>query len=152
MLITNRIKLRWNLFGLGLALIGAVALVACGTATQTPTPLPPTPEPAEAPTTTPTTVPTETPAAVPTETPTRPPTDTPRPTADVRFEWAPGGVRPSDADDVAAIVTELMAEEGILGGYGNEQGVTLQYDPTSVTVEEIQGFFSKIGHPVQLDE
>jgi hypothetical protein len=146
MLITNRIKLGWNFFHFGLVLVSTIALVACGTAAQTPTPLPPTPEPIEAPTVTPAAAPTE----MPTETPTRPPTNTPRPTADVSFEWDPSGVRPSDSDDVSAIVTDLMNnEEGILSGYGNEQGITLQYDPTSITVEEIQELLDRIGHPVQ---
>lgn len=154
MLITNRIKPGRSLVRFGLILASTIALAACGTAAQTPTPLPPTPEPptlepTEAPTTTPTAVPTE----VPTETPTRPPTNTPRPTENVSFEWDPSGVRPSDADDVSAIVTDLMInEEGIVSGYGNEQGITLQYDPTSITVEEIQEILDSIGHPVQLED
>lgn len=144
MLITNRIKLGRNLFHFGLVLVSAVALAACGTMARTPTPLLPTPEPAQ----TPTAVPTE----VPTATPTRPPTNTPRPTASVRFEWDSSGVRPSDSDDVSAIVTDLMDKEAILGGYGNEQGLTLQYDPTSITVEAIQELLDRIGHPVQLKD
>jgi hypothetical protein len=149
MLITNQIKPGRSLVRFGLILASVVALVACGTAAQTPTPLPPTPEPTEAPTATLTAVPTE----VPTETPTRPPTNTPRPTENVSFEWDPSGVRPSDADDVSAIVTDLMVnEEGIVSGYGNEQGITLQYDPTSITVEEIQELLDSIGHPVQLED
>ena len=44
----------------------------------------------------------------------------------------------------------ISGEEGILSGYGNEQGVTIQYDPTLITVEEIQEMLKRIGHPVVL--
>jgi hypothetical protein len=62
--------------------------------------------------------------------------------------WDTGGVRPSDADDVEIIVAEVTREEGLLSGYGNEQGITLRYDPTLITVEEIQEILERIGHPV----
>jgi hypothetical protein len=74
--------------------------------------------------------------------------DTPLPTAEISFVWDVGGVRPSDADDVAAIIADVTREEGVVSGYGNEQGLTLQYDPTLITVEEIQEIFERIGHPV----
>lgn len=72
--------------------------------------------------------------------------------AQISFEWDVGGVRPSDSDDVAAIVSDITREEGLLSGYGNEQGITLQYDPTLITVEEIQEILERIGHPVTVSE
>lgn len=159
-MIANKIKVSWNLCGIWLLLSSVIFLVACGETAETqPTAIPSTPttEPTSTstavPTATPTVAPTETPTVVPTETPTLAPTDTPRPTAQVSFTWHPDGVRPSDADDVSAIVIDLTREEeGVVSGYGNEQGITLQYDPALITVEEIQEILRRIGHPVTISQ
>lgn len=142
MITKNKVEIGWNLFCTGLVCLSALFVVSCSGTIQTPTSVPPTPTPA----------PTATPTVTPTVTPTQAPTNTPRPTAQIYFEWDPNGVRPSDADDVAAIVAEITRrEEGLLTGYGNEQGLTLQYDPTLISVEEIQNLLERIGHPVQLE-
>jgi hypothetical protein len=150
MLIKNKVKVGRNFFYLWLALWNAIFLTACGEAPPTPVsvPLASTPEPTLTPIPASTTTPTTIPTTQPTVAPTLPPTDTPRPTAQISFVWDTGGVRPSDADDVAIIVAEVTREEGLLSGYGNEQGITLQYDPTLITVEEIQEILERIGHPV----
>ena len=128
-------------FILVLVLVGVVFLTGCGgEAAGTPANTPAPAVPAETPTAAPLETPTETPAATP--------TNTPRPTAQVFLEWGLGGVRPADSDDVDAIVLDVMHEEGIVSGYGNEQGVTIRYNPTLITVEEIQEVFQRIGHPV----
>jgi hypothetical protein len=89
------------------------------------------------------------PTATLTAQPTAAATDTPRPTDQVRLEWDPDGVRPSDSDDVDAIVLELTREnEGIISGYGNEQSITLQYDTSIITVEELMDILGRMGHPV----
>ena len=146
MIVKDKIELGWSLFHLGLLVSSAILITACGGASvQTPSAVPPTP------TMEPTVAPSATPTVVPTITPTVAPTNTPRPSAQVSFEWDPNGVRPSDADDVAAIVDDISREESIVSGYGNEQGITLQYDPTLITVQEIQELLGRIGHPVLLE-
>ncbi len=137
-----------NLFRMGLLLLSTVFVVACSQTVQTPTPVPPTLT--EEPTLESTLAPIATATVAPTITPSRAPTNTRRPSAQIHFDWDPAGVRPSDSDDVTAIVDEISDKEGILSGYGNEQGITLQYDPTLITVEEIQEILERIGHPVML--
>lgn len=67
----------------------------------------------------------------------------------VTLEWHPDGVRPSDSDDVDAIVLELQLDnEGIISGYGNEQSITIQYDTSIITVEELMAILDRMGHPV----
>lgn len=81
--------------------------------------------------------------------PTAAATDTPRPMDQVTLEWHPDGVRPSDSDDVDAIVLELQLDnEGIISGYGNEQSITIQYDTSIITVEELMAILDRMGHPV----
>jgi hypothetical protein len=75
---------------------------------------------------------------------------TPRET--VHFRWAPGSVTPGDADDVAEIVTDLRSRDGIFGGTGDENVISIDYDPTVITVEEIIAIFEQIGHPVVLND
>jgi hypothetical protein len=104
-----------------------------------------------APEATDTTVPSEVPPPTATLTaqPTAAATDTPRPTDQVRLEWDPDGVRPSDSDDVDALVLELTREnEGIISGYGNEQSITIQYDTSMISVEELMDILDRMGHPV----
>ncbi len=133
-----------SVLGLGLILFVTTCLASCGGATPaTPVTATPTTVPA-----TPTTV-RLTPTSLP-STPTSPPAV---PTkagalAEVRFEWAPGGVRPSDSDDTASIIAKLIDHKGILAATGNESQMTVFYDPTLITVEQIQELFKQIGHPV----
>lgn len=132
----------------------------CGgaeTQTTEPAVIDPTAVPTEAPIADPTDVPptvapTEAPTEVPTEAPTAAPTNTSVPSEEVYFEWAPGGVRPSDSDDVDGIVLDIIEEEGILNGFGNEIGITVVYNPALITVEELMELFDGIGHPVALPE
>lgn len=138
----------WKCFlNLCLMLLGIVALAGCGRGeADTPASASPTAGPTETPVATPTVAPT----ATPTEAPTATPTNTPRPQAQVYFEWAAGGVRPADSDDVDAIVLDVTRHEGIVDGSGNEIGITIKYDPTLIDVEEIQDVFKSIGHPVEV--
>lgn len=41
-----------------------------------------------------------------------------------------------------------MAHKGILGSSGNETRMIVFYDPTLITVEQIQEIFRQVGHPV----
>lgn len=114
-----------------------------------PTEAPPTEAPAAvAPTEAPTSAPTE----EPTQTPPAAPVNTPPPLEEVRLVWAPGGVPPSDSDDVDGIVLEIKRHDGIMDGRGNEIEITVMYDPTIITLEEIQAIFRSIGHPVEVAE
>ena len=112
-------------------------------------------EPTTQPTATPVPVSTATRVITPAASPARPTQTivTTAPTtagarAQVTFEWAPSGLRPADADDVQAINHEVMAHKGILGTSGNETRMLVYYDPTLITVEQIQEIFAQIGHPV----
>jgi len=145
---------------LALVILAALLLASCGPA-ATPTTAPetaPTALPTEAPasnlTEEPTAEPTQEPTAVPTEEPTATPipepTATPEPREEVYFVWGEGGVHPSDSDDVDVIILDLKQQDGILGGGGNEIGITVSYNPTIITVEEIQEVLKSIGHPVDL--
>jgi hypothetical protein len=134
--------------------LAAIGSISCGGGgADTPEAAPPTPGPTQAvapaapgaTATTPPDVATATPAAQPTEEAT----ETPLPMAQVILEWDPNGVRPSDSDDVDAIVLDLQREqEGIISGYGNEQSITIQYDPTAITVDELMDILDTMGHPV----
>jgi hypothetical protein len=94
--------------------------------------------------------------APPTEVPptsTEPPaaaTDTPAATEreTVSFNWAPGSVPPADADDGAEIVAELLTHDGVLSGTGDENVLSVTFDPSVITVEEIMDILDAIGHPV----
>lgn len=142
-----------------LALFITLLIAGCGgaaTPPSDPTSAPPTEAPAAVPTEAPTAAPTEEPVATSTAEPTMAPLATvtsalaPSTVEDVRFTWAPGGVPPSDSDDVDAIVLELRDHAGILGGRGNEIAITVEYDPTIITVEEIQEILRSMGHPVEV--
>lgn len=139
----------------GLVLAVAVAAAGCsgpGAATAAPTQAPPTPTsgaPASTPTSPP---PTTAPTAAPTEPPptVEPTVATPR--ERVSFNWAPGSVAPSDADDVDIILMELRTHPGISGGAGDESVLNVFYDPTVITVEEIMAILQQMGHPVVINE
>jgi len=132
----------------------AVLISGCGgssatTAAPTQPPAAATSAPADTPTSPPAT-------AAPTEPPTEaPPAVEPSPTTPserVAFNWAPGSVAPSDADDVAIIADELRQNEGILGADGGESVINVFYNPTLITVEEIMDILAKMGHPVVINE
>lgn len=136
-----------SLLSFYLVLAVAVLIAGCGGGAETPASQPATAVPAS-----PTEAPTTAPTAPPVATPTAAPAETPAPRAEVYFEWAAGGVRPADSDDVDPIVLDLMSREGILSGHGNEIGITIVYNPELITIEEIQGIFKSIGHPVEVVE
>lgn len=125
-------------------LLGMVVTASCGAepATQ-PSPTPPARS-------TPAGVsPLATPATRPSPTiATTTPTTASGARAEITFDWAPGGVRPADADDVQVINVKVMAHKGILGATGNETRMNVFYDPTLITVEQIQEIFRQVGHPV----
>jgi hypothetical protein len=145
-----------------LVLLAALFLANCSpeatstTAPATAAPASPTEEPASIPTEEPSAVPTEEPTAAPTEEPTTTPipepTSTPPPREEIYFVWAPGGVTPADSDDVDGIVQDVTTREGIIRGNGNEIGITIVYDPTLITIEEILEVFGSIAHPVAIPE
>ena len=139
-------------------IVVAIGLAACAPAQ------PATSAPAAAPTATQAAAPTSAPAAAPTATqaaaptsapPTAPPTAAPtQATASERvaFNWAPGSVTPADSDDVDEIIRDLMRNEGVLSGTGNETVLNIVFDPTVITVEEIMEELKQIGHPVVINE
>lgn len=147
-------------WGVCLILLIAAVLTGCGGGAATPESAPPdTPvpavEPTAAPTETPTEAPTEVPTEAPTEAPTEVPTETPvpEPEESVRFKWSPAGNLPSDEDDVKDIMGDLRRSyEGIKGGFGNEIGVTVRYNPEIMTLEEVIAAFAAIGHPVEVNQ
>jgi len=133
---------------------GAASCGGTGTTPAAPTAIAPTQtpgSPASTATAPPTAEATQAPTAAPTEAPAVEPTPT-TPRETVSFTWAPGAVKPSDADDVAVIITELKNHEGLLGGTGDESGIDIFYDPTVITIEEIEALMRQIGHPVMRDE
>lgn len=135
-----------------LALLAIVVVAGCGgggaaAPTSAPATAVPTAAPTEAPTAVPTEAPTEAPAAVPTDTPA------PQSEANVKFRWSPAGNLPADSDDVDDIVREVRGRhEGIVNGYGNEIGLTIIYNPTLITVEEVAAILDDIGHPVEASQ
>jgi hypothetical protein len=138
----------------GLVVAVAMMVAGCGgpsTATEAPTEAPPTQA---------SSTPASTSAAPPTEAPTEVPTEPP-PTAEptaatsiesVDFNWAPGSVPPSDADDVAVIAVDLMENDGIVTVTGTETVLNVSYDPARITVEEIMALLQQMGHPVVVNE
>jgi hypothetical protein len=122
-------------------LLGTIVVASCGAepATRTGTTPPSTPAGVS---------PSPTLASQPSPTIAPTPTTPASARAEVSFEWAPGGVRPADADDVQAINAKLITNRGVLGSSGNETRMIVVYDPTLITVEQIQEIFRQIGHPV----
>jgi hypothetical protein len=125
----------------GLVFLGMIVAASCGAepATQPGTTAPSTPAAVS---------PSPTLASQPSPTIAPTPTAASGARAEVSFEWASGGVRPADADDVQAINAKLITNHGILGSTGNETRMIVVYDPTLITVEQIQEIFRQIGHPV----
>lgn len=122
-----------------LIVAGASVVAGCGGGAATPESVPDTAVPVE----------------TPTEAPTEAPTDTPvpDPQESIRFKWDSAGNLPADSDDVDDIVGEIRrSHEGITGGFGNEVGITVLYNPTLMTVEEVMEALDSIGHPVEVDE
>jgi len=135
-------------------LLGAIVVAGCGGGAAAPENVPDTAVPAESPTEAPTQAPAEAPTEAPPEAPTEVPTDTPvpEPKESIRFKWDPSGNLPADSDDVDDIVGEIRrSQEGITGGFGNEVGITVLYNPTLITVEEIMETLGSIGHPVEAE-
>lgn len=137
---------------LGIVTVASVVVSCAGPGAATDAPTQPVPtQTSAAPASTPAAPPTLAPAEAPTEAPAVEPTPT-TPRETVAFNWAPGSVPPSDADDVEIILTELRTHEGISGGSGDETILNVFYDPTVITVEEIMELLRDIGHPVVLNE
>lgn len=84
--------------------------------------------------------------------PTNAPAQTPsaRPTvtsAEATFYWASEMII-NDADDIPYILMTIR-HPGILDGYGDEQSITIRYDPSRITPEEIRARLNSAGHPVE---
>lgn len=127
----------------------AVLTAGCGGGNPpaTMTPAEPEPTPTDVSTAAPTEMPTAAPSPTLTESVARP-TDTPSPSEQTFFNWAPGGGTIDSNFVDYQIVPALKEEEGILGGYGDESGIQVQYDPTVITIEEIVEAFDRTGYPV----
>jgi hypothetical protein len=63
------------------------------------------------------------------------------------FHWIYAA--PGDSDDVDELMGRLKAMPGIKGGYGSETEVTIIYDPTQTTPEQIQNLLASWGYPVK---
>ncbi len=80
--------------------------------------------------------------------PTQPPSATSTATsAEVTFYWAPEMII-NDADDIPHILMTIR-HPGILDGYGDEQSITIRYDPSRISPEEIRARLNSAGHPVE---
>jgi hypothetical protein len=144
----------------GLVLTLAVFVAACGGTPAAPTQAPvatSTSAPASTSTTAPAAATATTAPAAATAT-TVPATNTPAAAAatntpagsreTVSFHWAPGSVPPADADDGAEILAELRTHDGVFGGTADENVLSVTFDPTLITVEEIIAIMAQMGHPV----
>ena len=117
------------------SLAAMVALAGCGGGA---TPAPPTP----------TSAPTATLAvAAPTS---APPTATAVQAGEkVTFEFVMSLSTIEELEPILNLVEEI---EGVLGASGSQVDITITYDPTVVTVEELQARMSEIGYPVKAPE
>jgi hypothetical protein len=121
-----------------LVLVAGLA-VACGRgATPEPTPPPPTA------------------TSAPTSTPLPPPTSTPPPAATATSE--PTNLTEQKFQFVSALGTQeegepmakaLMGMDGIEEAKVNEVGVTVEYDPDVITLDEIRDAIESLGYKVQ---
>lgn len=46
------------------------------------------------------------------------------------------------------IVAKLITNKGIVSGVGDEHGITIIYDPSAITVQQIMDLMRNLGHPV----
>ena len=119
------------------ALVGAF-LLTCG----------PSAAPSLSPAPTPAAQSSGTPASTaPASTTTPSPTTTPGPArTEVVLHWAPG-TNISDIDDVYDMITHLKNTPGIHDGFGDENQITVVYDPRQVTVERIRRLLEEMSYP-----
>jgi hypothetical protein len=118
------------------ALLGALVL-ACG----------PGAAPSVSPAPTPAAQSSGTPVATAPASTTAPPAATPSPVrAEVLLRFAPG-TNISDIDDVYDMITHLKNTPGILDGFGDENQITVVYDPRQVTVEHIRRLLEEMSYP-----
>lgn len=139
---------------IGLVVSVVMMVAGCGSpsaATEAPTEAPPT-QASSTPASTQAAPPTEAPTEVPTEPPPTAEPTAATPVETVAFNWAPGSVPPSDADDVAVIAVDLMENDAIVSVTGGETVLNVSYDPTRITVEEIMALLRQMGHPVVVNE
>lgn len=140
------------------SLILLVVVAAAGCREAAPSPALPSSAPATAtiivaaPGPTASTTATATPSAAATAAPTATPAASPSPTPlreTVTLLWAPEAPA-VDSDDIDEIIADLRRRPGILGGIGSESSITIIYDPTIRTVEEIMAIMDRMGYPVLL--
>jgi hypothetical protein len=116
----------------------SVLLVACGPSAAPSVTTAPTPA-AQASQTPAPTAPTSTVAPTPTATlaSTR---------AEVLLRFAPG-TNIADIDDITDMVTHLKATPGIHDGFGDENQITIVYDPRQITVDKIRALLEEMSYP-----
>lgn len=66
--------------------------------------------------------------------------------AEVLLRWAPG-TNISDIDDITDLMTHLKSTPGIHDGFGDENQITIVYDPQLITVEKIRGLLEEMSFP-----
>lgn len=88
-------------------------------------------------------------APPPKETAARAPTATRDPAhAEVILRWDAGAII-NDIDDVSDIVTHLRETPGIVGGLGDEQQITIIYEPQRIGVDRIRRLLADMGFPTR---
>ena len=138
----QRITLVWSL-----SVVGLVVLAACGggtTSTPATTSAPAAATAAPAATSAPPTA-----AAAP-PTATSAPAATSEPEGEeVTFPFVTGLSSIEEIDDIDLLLHNV---EGVLGIGGDENSITITYDPAIITVDELQQQMEAIGYPVKPPE
>lgn len=134
-------------FVIGLVMFGLVSLTGCGgEAAEVPTSTPAataTPVPTD----TATSVPEATATPAPAATPTPAPTATPEPVGErASFEFVNQLSTAEEGEDIEIALHDV---EGILSVRGDEFGLTITYDPDTITPDELRQRLAQIGHPVK---
>lgn len=131
----------------GLILIGLVVLAACGGGT---TPAPATSAPAPATSAPATSAPA---TSAPGTATSAPPTATSAPAASptsggqqVTFQFVQALSTIEEMEDIAALLHDVP---GVLSVEGNENKITIHYDPGVITEDDLRKTMGDIGHPVQ---